>query len=138
MKKSLALLSAAALPLGALSGCGGTQSGTADDPGAADKGVVNVYNWGVYIDESVLEEGVIQCPGCKQKFALDLSDECGCEDCEDCEDGEYAVTCPACGEEFTVDEDTVMEGGIECPACGEFLEFELDGDDQETENDTEE
>ncbi len=34
--------------------------------------------------------------------------------------------------------DTVMEGGIECPACGEFLEFELDGDDQETENDTEE
>ena len=65
-------------------------------------------------------------------------DECGCEDCEDCEDGEYAVTCPACGEEFTVDEDTVMEGGIECPACGEFLEFELDGDDQETENDTEE
>lgn len=56
MKKSLALLSAAALTLGVLSGCGGTQSGTADDPGAADKGVVNVYNWGVYIDESVLED----------------------------------------------------------------------------------
>ena len=55
MKKSLALLSVAALTLGALSGCGGTQSGTADDP-AADKGVVNVYNWGVYIDESVLED----------------------------------------------------------------------------------
>ena len=35
------------------------------------------------IDESVLEEGMIQCPGCKQKFALDLSDECGCED-DDC------------------------------------------------------
>ena len=35
------------------------------------------------IDESVLEEGVMQCPGCKQKFALDLSDECGCED-DDC------------------------------------------------------
>lgn len=35
------------------------------------------------IDQSVLEEGVIQCPGCKQKFALDLSDECGCED-DDC------------------------------------------------------
>ena len=35
------------------------------------------------IDESVLEEGVIQCPGCKQKFALDLSDESGCED-DDC------------------------------------------------------
>ena len=35
------------------------------------------------IDESVLEAGVIQCPGCKQKFALDLSDECGCEDEDD-------------------------------------------------------
>ena len=38
------------------------------------------------IDESVLEEGVIQCPSCKQKFALDLSDACGCG-CEDDGDG---------------------------------------------------
>ncbi len=35
------------------------------------------------IDESVLEEGVIQCPGCKQKFALDLSDDCCCGDEDD-------------------------------------------------------
>lgn len=55
MKKSLALLSAAALTLGLLSGCGGSNSGDAKDPGTADKGVVNVYNWGVYIDESVLD-----------------------------------------------------------------------------------
>lgn len=55
MKKSLALLSAAALTLGLLSGCG-SSSGDAKDPGTADKGVVNVYNWGVYIDESVLED----------------------------------------------------------------------------------
>ena len=38
------------------------------------------------IDESVLDEGVIQCPSCKQKFALDLSDDCCCgdEDEDDC------------------------------------------------------
>lgn len=30
------------------------------------------------IDEDVLEEGVIQCPNCHQKFALDLEDGCGC------------------------------------------------------------
>lgn len=38
------------------------------------------------IDESVLEEGVIQCPSCKQKFALDLSDDCCCgdDDEDDC------------------------------------------------------
>ena len=33
------------------------------------------------IDEEVLDAGVIQCPACKQKFALDLydEDECGCD-----------------------------------------------------------
>ena len=40
------------------------------------------------IDESVLSEGVIQCPSCKQKFALDLDDDCCCEDGCGCEDGE--------------------------------------------------
>ena len=45
------------------------------------------------IDESVLEEGVIQCPSCKQKFALDLSVECGCG-CEgDDEDGDCGCGC---------------------------------------------
>ena len=32
------------------------------------------------IDEAVLEEGAVQCPSCKEKFAIDLTDECGCED----------------------------------------------------------
>ncbi len=36
------------------------------------------------IDESILDAGVIQCPNCKQKFALDLSDDCCCGD----EDGD--------------------------------------------------
>lgn len=33
------------------------------------------------IDEDILEEGVVECPACNQKFALDLydeDDECGC------------------------------------------------------------
>ena len=32
------------------------------------------------IDESVLEEGVIQCPAASRSFALDLSDDCCCGD----------------------------------------------------------
>ena len=38
------------------------------------------------IDESILDAGVIQCPSCQQKFALDLSDDCCCgdEDENDC------------------------------------------------------
>ena len=57
MKKKLALLTASVLTLSlVLSGCGGGTSGNSEEPGSGDKGVVNVYNWGVYIDESVLED----------------------------------------------------------------------------------
>lgn len=38
----------------------------------------------------------------------------------------YDVTCPVCGEEITVDEDTLAEGSVTCPGCGEVLEFEFD------------
>lgn len=41
----------------------------------------------------------------------------------------YDVTCPACGEEITFDEDTLDAGSIKCPACGETLEFDLDAEE---------
>lgn len=50
-------------------------------------------------------------------------------DDEDYED--YEITCPSCGAEFTVDEDTVLEGNFECPSCGETLNFEFEEDDTE-------
>ena len=43
----------------------------------------------------------------------------------------YDVTCPNCDEEFSVDEETLMEGSIECPNCGEHLEFDIDECDEE-------
>lgn len=60
-------------------------------------------------------------------------DDCDCCDCDCCDDDEdaYGLICPSCGEEITVDEDTIMEGGIECPACGEYLEFEIDDESDE-------
>lgn len=65
MKKQIALvLALATLSTTALSGCtGGSPSGTAETPGGESSsgntgtaGVVNVYNWGEYIDMSVLED----------------------------------------------------------------------------------
>ena len=65
MKKQIALCTAlATLSTAALSGCtGGSPSGTAETPGGESSsgntgtaGVVNVYNWGEYIDMSVLED----------------------------------------------------------------------------------
>ena len=38
----------------------------------------------------------------------------------------YDVVCPNCDEEFSVDEDTLLEGSIECPNCGEKLEFDIE------------
>ncbi len=56
--------------------------------------------------------------------------ECDC--CDDDEDEEYYdITCPSCGDEFSVDEETLLEGGIECPNCGEHLEFDVECDDCE-------
>ncbi len=48
MKKVLALLLSAGLMVTLLAGCGGESTG--------ENGVVNVYNWGEYIDMSVLED----------------------------------------------------------------------------------
>lgn len=58
-------------------------------------------------------------------------DDAECCDCCECGDEEYYdVTCPNCGENFEVDEDTLLDGGVECPACGEHLEFDFDEDDE--------
>ena len=44
------------------------------------------------LQTAFVEEGAIQCPNCREKFALDLSDDCCCGDddcgCEDHKDEE--------------------------------------------------
>lgn len=61
----------------------------------------------------------------------DDEDFCGCccggdeeEDEDDEEPVFYEVTCPACENTITIDEDVLNLGSIECPNCGETLEFE--------------
>ena len=40
----------------------------------------------------------------------------------------YDVCCPACHTEFSVDEQTLIDGCVECPECGEHLDFDIDCD----------
>ena len=62
----------------------------------------------------------------------DEDEDCDCCDCCDCDEDEYYdVTCPSCGVDFEVDEDTLLDGGVDCPACGEHLEFDFEEDEDE-------
>ena len=75
------------------------------------------------------------------------------EDDEDEDDGDdywddedpvfYEVTCPACENTITIDEDVLLTGAIACPNCGETLEFDFDSiedidDEEENEDSTDE
>ena len=81
-------------------------------------------------DLSVLEDIVYE----DEDDDDDDDDSCSC--CDD--DGEplfFEITCPACSNEITVDEDVLELGSIACPNCGEKLEFDLDFEDDEDEED---
>ena len=59
-----------------------------------------------------------------------FQDENTDDDDEDGDGGEeedvfYEVTCPACGNTITVDEDVLLDEEIDCPGCGEHLEFDF-------------
>ena len=74
----------------------------------------------------------------------DLEDEVyGDEDCCCCEEEDddeedpvfYAVTCEACGNEITVDEDVLDLGSIDCPHCGELIILTADNVEELVEED---
>ena len=60
------------------------------------------------------------------------------EDAEDDGDEEpqfFEVTCPACSNTITVDEDVLGLGRVQCPNCGEMMEFDLADVDAEDDGD---
>ncbi len=68
----------------------------------------------------------------------DHDDDCCCGHSHDhccCEDEPifYEVTCPACENTITVDEDVLALGKIQCPNCGEMLEFDMESIDYDEE-----
>ena len=60
---------------------------------------------------------------------FDFADDDG-EDFDYDEDVIYDVTCPNCGEELHLDEETILKDSIRCPKCNELLEFDFDEDDE--------
>ena len=101
------------------------------------------------LDDMAEELGYLEELVCDLDTPEDVCEACSgeCGDCEGCcgdeedmpdEDDEleydgviYDVTCPACGEEISFDEDTLETGSIKCPGCGETLEFDLGEEDED-------
>ena len=75
----------------------------------------------------------------EEDFYEEWDDEDECDCCCGCDEDEeyYDVTCPSCGEDFEVDEDTLLDGGIDCPYCNEHLEFDFDCEEDEEEEEQE-
>lgn len=74
------------------------------------------------------------CPG-------DCTNCDGCDGLEDDDDdydydtAEYSVACPACGEEFFIDESAIEANEVfECPACHEKIEFYVEDEEDESDN----
>lgn len=89
------------------------------DDMASDLGALEDYTEELTEQVDAIDEDL---DSLESDFYEDEDDECDC--CEDCEF--YDITCPNCEEEFSVDEETLLEGSIECPNCGEKLEFDID------------
>ena len=79
----------------------------------------------VYDEDDDEDEDFDECDGC-----------CGCDGDVDAEEEPtfYEVTCPACSNTITIDEDVLDLGSIECPNCGETLEFDGIEEDEEPED----
>lgn len=69
-----------------------------------------------------------------ETIVYDEFDDCYCDDdfdCDcDCGEEYYEVECPSCKEIVCVDEGILEDGSIECPNCGELLEFEIEFDEE--------
>lgn len=63
---------------------------------------------------------------------------CGCHDDEDddeyLDDDIYEVCCPTCGDVVCIDSGMLAEGQTTCPNCGELLEFDLEEEEGNEEN----
>ncbi len=99
---------------------------------------LEVEDLGCDLDE--LEEGldaVSEDLADVEEILFDDEDEEDDED-EDEDDEEpifYEAECPTCGEVVSFDEGVLAQGAIECPNCGENLEFELDEEVEEDDED---
>ena len=79
------------------------------------------------IDEDLAEvEEELYGDDMDDEWYVDYDDEMDDEfDPFDDDEAYYEVTCPGCGETTILDEDALIEGGLDCPYCGAEIEFDF-------------
>lgn len=87
-------------------------------------------------DLDAIEEYLMDEDEDDEDYDYGFADDDG-EDFDYDEDVIYDVTCPNCGEELHLDEETILKDSIHCPKCNELLEFDFDEDDESDESDDE-
>ena len=93
----------------------------------------SVYSFRLTIDriKKLIEDTVVTINNYQSgDCVLNLAELSDSEDFDYDEDVIYDVTCPNCGEELHLDEETILEDSIHCPKCNELLEFDFDEDDE--------
>ncbi len=100
----------------------------------------DLYDLGEDVDAISDDLGDVEDYLCGEGDWADDEDWDEDEDEEDEDDEEplfFEVTCPACNNTITVDEDVLNLGSIQCPNCGEMMEFEFDEDDEDEDEEKE-
>ena len=91
------------------------------------------------VEEKPARRGLFGRKRKASKYDEDEDEDDYDDDDEDYDEDEeplfFEVTCPACDNTITIDEDVLNLGAIQCPNCGEMLEFDLDEDEDEEEDD---
>ncbi len=87
------------------------------------------------VSEELMALEDIYAGGEEEEDEADEDDYAEADELED-EDGVYyVVECPQCGEQMTLDEDSLLDGDIRCEACGQLFSLEIVDDDEADEAD---
>lgn len=72
----------------------------------------------------LIANGFVVCKTCGNTIEISVSSKDDCTSTGATTDAFYSITCPACDEEFNINNETLESGCCNCPSCGMEIEFE--------------
>lgn len=72
----------------------------------------------------LIANGFVVCKTCGNTIEISVSSKDDCTNSGATTDAFYSITCPACDQEFNINNETLESGHCNCPSCGMEIEFE--------------